>query len=107
MASVTPKLYALKYEYVENIVEKRTPYREAHIAHFMKQVQNGNIILGGSIDQPPTAGLTIVRNLTEKEVEQIAKQDPYVINGLVTKYTIKPFLAVVGDNLLKGDLVQI
>jgi len=54
MASVTPKLYVLKYEYVENIVEKRTPYLEAHIANFMKQVENGNIILGGAIDQPPT-----------------------------------------------------
>jgi len=107
MASVTPKLYVLKYEYVENIAEKRTPYREAHTAYVTKQVNNGNIILAGTIDQPPTAALTILRNLTEKEIEQIAKQDPYVINGLVTKYSIKPFLAVVGDSSLKNDLVAI
>jgi uncharacterized protein YciI len=107
MASITPKLYILKYEYVENIAEKRTPYREAHTAYVTKQVNNGNIILGGTIDHPPTAALTILRNLTEKEIEEIAKQDPYVINGLVTKYSIKPFLAVVGDSSLKNDLVAI
>lgn len=107
MATITPKLYVLQYEYVENILEKRAPFREAHLAVFGKQVQAGNIIIAGAVDHPPTGALTIFRHLTPNDIEQIIQQDPYVINGLVTKHTIKPFIAVTGDDLLKDDLLKI
>jgi uncharacterized protein YciI len=107
MASITPKLYVLQYDYVENALEKRAPYREAHLAHFRKQVQNGNMVIGGAIDHPPTGGLIIFRTLTPKDIEEIVQQDPYFINGIVTKYTIKPYIAVTGDESLKDDLIKI
>jgi len=107
MASVTPKLYVLQYDYVENVLEKRAPYREAHLAAFGKQVQNGNLILGGVINYPPTGALIIFRNLTVDDIEQFVQQDPYVINGIVTKYTIQPYIATTGDALLKDDFVKI
>ncbi len=107
MATVTPKLYILQYDYVDNVLEKRAPYREAHLAVFGKQVQSGNVILGGAIDHPPTGAIMIFRNLTPDDIEQVVQQDPYVANGIVTKYTIKPYIAVAGDPLLKDDLVKI
>jgi len=107
MASITPKLYVLHYDYVENALEKRAPYREGHLAVLGKQVQNGNVIISGALDHPPTGALIIFRNLTPKDIEEIVQQDPYVINGIVTKYTIKPFIAVIGDNSLKDDLIKI
>jgi len=107
MTSVTPKLYILQYDLVENALEKRAPYREAHLAVFAKQVQSGNIILGGAVDHPPTGSLTVFRNLTANDIEEIVQQDPYFINGLVTKYTIKPYIAVAGDPLLKDDLIKV
>ncbi len=107
MATVTPKLYVLQYEYVENVLEKRAPFREAHLAVFGKQVQDGNIVIGGTINYPPTGAMTIFRNLTSDGVDEIVKQDPYYINGLVTNYTIKPYIAVVGDDVLKNDLIKV
>jgi uncharacterized protein YciI len=107
MASVTPKLYLLKYDYVENGAEKRKLYREAHSAHLQKQVNNGNIILAGIVDYLPTGAVLVFRNLTPNDIEQYAKQDPFVINGIVTKYTIKPYLAVTGDPSLKNDFVSL
>jgi len=107
MVSISPKLYIVQYEYVENVLEKRAPYREAHLAHAGKQLQNGNLILGGALDHPPTGALLIFRNLKPDEIEPFIKQDPYVINGIVTKYTIKPYIAVVGDLSLKDDLIKI
>ena len=106
MAQITPKLYILQYEYVENALEKRAPFRPAHLAYFAKQDATGNVVLGGAIDHPPTGALTIFRNITAEDIEQIAQQDPYVINGIVTKYTVKPYIAVGGDPLLKDDLIQ-
>ena len=106
-ATPNPKLYILQYDYVPDALEKRMPYREAHLAFIGKHVENGNVILGGAIDNPPTGGLIILRHLSVQNVEQLARQDPYVINGIVKQYTIKPYMAVVGDSLLKNDLIKI
>lgn len=105
--TITPKLYALQYDYVDNAFEKRKPYREAHFAFIGKQVKKGNVILAGATGHPPTGGLIIFRNLSSNDVEQLAQQDPYVTNGIVTKYTVKPFMAVIGDSLLNNDLIKI
>jgi uncharacterized protein YciI len=107
MASITPKLYILQYEYVKNVLEKRAPYRQDHLTHFGKQVQSGNVILGGAVDNPPTGALMIFRTIKSDEIEEFAQQDPYVINGIVTKYTIKPYIAVMGDALLKDDILKL
>ncbi len=106
-STLTPKLYALQYEYVADVLEKRKPYREAHLNHIGKQVENGNVILGGAVGNPPTEALIILRNLSSNDVEQFVQDDPYVINGIVMKYTIRPYIAVVGDSLLKNDMIKI
>lgn len=101
------KLYALQYDYVPDALEKRKPHREAHLALFSKQVEKGNVVLAGAVDNPPTGGLLIFRNLSANEIEQLVQQDPYVVNGVVQKYTIKPYMAVLGDSLLNNDLIKI
>jgi uncharacterized protein YciI len=106
-AALQPKLYVLQYDYVADSLEKRKPHREAHLAMIGKQNKAGNVVLAGAVDNPPTGGLLIFRNLSPSDIEQLAQQDPYVINGVVKKYTIKPYMAVIGDTLLKNDLVKI
>jgi uncharacterized protein YciI len=105
--ALQPKLHILQYDYVCDALEKRKPHRQAHLAFIAKQVQNGNVVLGGAVDNPPTGGLIIFRNLSSNDIEQLAQQDPYVTNGIVTKYTVKPYMAVVGDGLLNNDLIKI
>lgn len=105
--TVQPKLYALQYDYVGDSLEKRKPHRQAHLALIGKQVEKGNIVLAGALNNPPTGGLLIFRNLSPNDIEQIVQQDPYVINGVVVKYSITPYMAVIGDALLKDDLVKL
>ncbi len=105
--TIEPKLYALQYEYVGDSLEKRKPHRPAHLALVAKQVEKGNLILGGALNNPPTGGLLIFRNVTPNDIEQFVKEDPYMVNGVVVKYSISPYMAVVGDALLKDDLVKI
>jgi uncharacterized protein YciI len=106
-ASVKPKLYVLQYDYVADVFEKRKPYRQAHFAMVRKEIEKGNVILAGAVDNPPTGGLFIFRNLSPNDIENLAQRDPYVVNGVVKKYTIKPYMAVLGDNLLNNDLINI
>lgn len=105
--TIQPKLYVIQYDYIADILEKRKPHRDAHLAHIGKQVTEGNVILGGAVDHPPTGALLILRNLSSTEIEQLVKDDPYFINGLVKSYTVKPYIAVAGDPLLKNDLIKI
>lgn len=105
--TLQPKLYVLQYDYVVDALEKRKPHREAHLAMIGKQQEKGNVVLAGAVDNPPTGGLLIFRNLSPTDIEQLAQQDPYVINGVVKKYTVKPYMAVVGDDLLNNDLLKI
>ncbi|CAF1309608.1 unnamed protein product [Rotaria magnacalcarata] len=105
--AIQPKLHILQYEYIADVMEKRKPYREAHLAFIGKQVEKGNVILGGAYGSPPTGALLIFRNLSSNEIEQLAKQDPYVLNGIVTKHSVEPYIAVAGDSLLSNDLIKI
>jgi uncharacterized protein YciI len=49
----------------------------------------------------------IGRNLSPNDLEQFVQQDPFYINGVVEKYTIKPYMAASGDALLNNDLIKI
>ena len=105
--SVQAKLYAVRYEYVADALEKRKPYRQDHLALINKESEKGNVILAGAVGNPPTGGLLIFRNLSFDEIDQVIKKDPYVVNGVVMKYTIQPYMAVVGDSVLANDLIKI
>jgi uncharacterized protein YciI len=105
--TLKPKLYVLQYDYVADALEKRKPHRDGHLAHIGKQVENGNVVIAGAVDNPPTGGLLIFRNLSSNDVEQFAQQDPYVINGFVIKYTVKPYIAAFGDPSLNNDLMKL
>lgn len=64
----------------------------------MMQGEAGNIVLAGACGSPVSAGLFIFKDVTPADIEAFVESDPYVINGLVTKYDIKPYMVVVGDS---------
>ncbi|CAD7696888.1 unnamed protein product [Ostreobium quekettii] len=81
-----PSYYVLHYEFVEGIKEKRTPFRKEHLDQADKEVRKGKLLLGGASGDPPDSGLVVFKNVSEEEVEAFAASDPYVRNGLVTKW---------------------
>jgi len=91
--------FILFYDYVENILEKRIPHREAHLALATEYVNKGELVLGGAFTNP-VDGAAIVFKLKDKAlVEAFVDKDPYVINGLVKKWHIREWTAVVGSAL--------
>ncbi len=89
--------FILFYDYVENILEKRIPHREAHLALATEYANRGEIILGGALANPAD-GAVIVFKLEDKTlVEAFVDKDPYVINGLVKKWHIREWTAVIGS----------
>ncbi len=93
------KYYILTYNFVENYLEKRTPYRKDHFEVANDAVAAGNLLLGGATEGPGEKGVLIFRVNDIAQVEAFAKQDPYVKNGIVTSYDIKEWNVVLGSKL--------
>lgn len=105
--AIQPKLYIVQYEFVADVLEKRKPHRQAHLDLLSQQAQSGKLVIGGAVGLPPTGGLMVIRDMTPEEIEKFVQQDPYVAHGVVTNYTIKPYIAVLGDQALSNDLLKV
>lgn len=79
--------YVMWGSYCENVVEKRAPYRQAHLERLASQKAVGTLITIG-----PTQDLTKVFGLYEAEnkatVRQLIEADPYWQNGIWTEYEV-------------------
>ena len=86
--------FALFYDYVENIVERRAPHRPAHLELYRRWRGEGRLVMGGAIGDPPHGALIVFDVDSAAEVEEFAAADPYVLNGLVTARRIEPWAVV-------------
>jgi uncharacterized protein YciI len=86
---------ALFYDYVENVVERRAPYRADHITLIGRWKAEGKVTSGGALGQPPTGALIVFDVDDPAEVEAFVAADPYVLNGIVTAHRVVPWTVVV------------
>ncbi|MDY0000368.1 MAG: YciI-like protein [Polyangia bacterium] len=91
------KYFLLLYDYVENVVERRAPFREAHLALAREAEGRGRLLLGGAFADPVDGAVLVFRVEDRAEVEAFVAADPYVQNGLVTRWRIRPWTVVVGS----------
>ena len=77
--------------YCTNALEKRTPYREEHLAGLQQQKEAGVLITLG-----PTEGSTHVFGIYEAAsqnvVEQLLHNDVYWRNGIWTELKVYPWI---------------
>jgi uncharacterized protein len=80
--------------YCENVIEKRAPYRQAHLEGLNQQKDRGILITIG-----PTADLSQVFGIYEaasqEEVRKLIEADPYWQNGIWTEYHIKEWIQAI------------
>jgi uncharacterized protein YciI len=86
----------LFYDYVENVVERRAPYREGHLALVGAWKAEGKLVSGGALGQPPTGAMIVFLVDDPAEVEAFVGEDPYVRNGIVTGHRIVLWTVVTG-----------
>jgi uncharacterized protein len=88
------RLLALAYEYVPDIVERRAPYREAHLAHVAEWHERGELAIAGAYGDPPSGALFVFPVEERERVEAFVASDPYVVAGLVAGHRIEPWTLV-------------
>jgi len=89
--------YALFYHVVENFVERRAPFRQLHLAHAQRASQHHGLILGGALAEPADTALIVFRADSPEPARAFAESDPYVLNGLVQRWEVRPWNVVVGE----------
>jgi uncharacterized protein len=88
--------YILFYTTVKDYVEKRTPFRKAHLAYAEEAHKRDELILAGALADPADSAVLIFRGESPEVAEKFVKNDPYVKNGLIVKWEIRPWTVVIG-----------
>lgn len=88
--------YALFYHVVDGFVERRLPFREEHLACARKAANRGELVLAGALADPADTALIVFRGDSPDAAKAFAEKDPYVRNGLVQRWEVRPWNVVVG-----------
>jgi uncharacterized protein len=88
--------YALIYEVVDDYVARRGEFREQHLRVAREVRERGELVLAGAFAEPVDRALLVFRTDEKNKVEDFARKDPYVVNGLVKKWEVRPWKVVVG-----------
>ena len=84
----TAAKHVLIYEYVEGMLERRAPYREAHLERIDAEREAGRILASGPYD-PPTGALIFFADAEREPIEAFAEQDPYAQAGLISAWRVE------------------
>lgn len=88
--------YILFYKTVDNYVEKRAPYRNEHLALAKSAYEDGNLVMAGALAEPADGAVLVFKGDGPHVAEEFAQNDPYVKNGLISEWHVRPWTVVVG-----------
>ncbi len=89
--------YLLIYNLAPDYLERRGTYRNEHLDLAWKAHERGELLLGGAVQEPVDTAILLFQGDSPEAAERFAEADPYVKNGLVTNWEVRPWMTVVGD----------
>ena len=90
--------FLLFYETVDNYVEKRAPFRAQHLELARDAHARGELLLAGALADPADGAVLVFRAPDQAAVEAFAQRDPYVRNGLIRTWRVRPWTVVIGND---------
>ena len=90
--------YLLIYELVADYVNRRAPLRADHLRHAWASNDRGEMVLGGILTDPVDRAVLMFQGDSPDAARRFAEQDPYVLNGLVTRWEVRQWVTVAGDH---------
>jgi len=89
--------YLLFYEKVPDYVERQKPLTASHLAYLQNVVRQGKVLLAGNLADPMDgSALLLVKADSAAEVETLAKADPYVSGGIISRWRVRHWDTVLG-----------
>ena len=91
------KHFLLFYEVGEDYVERRAAFRADHLAKAWAAAERGELVLGGALLEPSDRALLLFQGESKEVAERFARADPYVLNGVVARWSVREWATVVGE----------
>jgi len=88
--------FALIYYLADDYLARRTAFRETHLELAKELHRRGELLLAGAFGGPADKALLVFRVKDKSVIEEFVDHDPYVKNGLVTRWEIRPWAVVIG-----------
>ena len=89
--------YILFYDVVDDFVARRTPFRGAHLELARRAYERGELVLAGALADPADGAVIVFQGPSPDVADAFAGADPYVRNGLVTRWRVRRWAVVVGE----------
>lgn len=91
------KHFLLFYDVSPDYLERRGEYRSAHLRHAWDAQTRGELVLAGALANPADGAVLMFEGEDASAAEAFAQADPYVANGLVTRWRVREWTTVIGD----------
>jgi len=91
------KHFLLFYDVAPDYLTRRAGFRDAHLAKAWESHRRGELQLGGALADPIDGAVLLFRAESVAVVEEFARTDPYVVNGVVVAWRVRAWTTVVGD----------
>jgi uncharacterized protein YciI len=92
--------FLLFFEFVPDYESRRPQYRDAHLRMAWQACERGELVLAGALTDPLDTGVLLFSVESVEQVEKYAREDPYVVNGLVTRWHVREWATVVGKDAI-------
>ena len=89
--------YVLQYDVVDDYGTRRLPFRQLHLNAVRDAHARGELRVAGALNDPPDGALLVFRGDSPAVAEDFARHDPYVLNGLITAWRVRPWTVVAGE----------
>jgi uncharacterized protein YciI len=90
--------YLLMYDVTPDYIRRRAGFRTEHLSLARAAHARGELVLGGALADPIDGAILLFTGDSPAVAESFANNDPYVKNGLVSKWRVREWTTVVGDN---------
>jgi len=88
--------WLLLYELVDDYLERRTPLRPEHLGLAQAAHERGDLVMAGALSDPADGAVLVFRGEDASAAEAFAQADPYVREGLVRAWQVRPWTVVIG-----------
>jgi hypothetical protein len=88
--------YLLFYDLSDDYLTRRATFRSEHLAKAWASSDRGELVIAGALGDPVDGALLLFEGDSPAAAENFAKTDPYVLNGLVTRWHVRVWNTVAG-----------
>jgi len=86
------------YELAPDYLARRGEFRNEHLKLAWEAEQRGELVIAGALADPADTAVLLFSGDSPEVAERFARADPYVVQGLVTNWRVRPWTTVVGKD---------